>query len=64
MVDVRRQPAKSIFIVYHALGSLLVRFPIWAIIGLVPALRPRRNWTFERAFKTRLTEYLIYLIGT
>jgi hypothetical protein len=63
MVDVGKQPAKAVFITYHVLSSLLVRFPLWTAIGLVPALRPRRSWTLGRAFRTRLIEYLIYVSG-
>jgi hypothetical protein len=63
MVDVSKQPAKAVYITYHVVSSLLVRFPLWTAIGLVPALRPRRSWTLGRAFRTRLIEYLIYLSG-
>jgi hypothetical protein len=61
MVELHKQPARGAFIAYHVLSSLLVRFPLWTVIGLVPALRPRPNWSLERVFRVRLEEYIIHL---
>jgi hypothetical protein len=61
MVDIRKQPVKSIFIVYYILSALLVRIPLWTIIGLIPALRPRRSWTVSRVVIVRLYEYAIFV---
>jgi hypothetical protein len=61
MVELHKQPARGAFIAYHVLSSLLVRFPLWTLIGLVPALRPRPNWSLERVFRVRLEEYIIHL---
>jgi hypothetical protein len=61
MVDLHKQPARGVFLTYHVLSALLVRFPLWTAIGLVPALRPRRAWTVERVVRVRLMEYLIHI---
>ncbi|KAF9220925.1 alpha/beta-hydrolase [Gyrodon lividus] len=44
----RRQPFKTLYVLYFGVTLLFVRLPYWTIISLLPAWRPRRNWTLSR----------------
>ncbi|OCH88433.1 alpha/beta-hydrolase [Obba rivulosa] len=43
----RRQPFKAIYLTFSIL-HLLMRLPVWTVVGLVPAFRPRRSWTLRK----------------
>lgn len=62
----RRQPAKALYIAYFALSALLVRIPYWLLTASIPALRPRRDWPFKRAFMVplmRATVRALFAVG-
>ncbi|KAJ7589183.1 alpha/beta-hydrolase [Mycena floridula] len=49
MFTFRRQPFKAFYLTYLILTGLLIRFPFWTFKAAIPALRPRRDWSFSRA---------------
>lgn len=50
----RRQPVKSLFLLYVGLSILFVRLPYWVVTSLVPAWRPRRSWSMRRTIMVRV----------
>lgn len=53
-----RQPFKAIYLLYAAI-FLLLSLPLWTLIAQVPALRPRRSWTFSRTLLFKAAQAMI-----
>ncbi|GAP90899.1 putative alpha beta hydrolase fold-3 domain-containing protein [Rosellinia necatrix] len=47
------QPLRFLFQLSYA-ATILLRLPYYAVIALVPGLRPNRRWTAKQTFMTRL----------
>ena len=50
----RKQPWKALYLSHSLFATLFVRVPYWTVVSAIPACRPRRSWTFFRAFMFRL----------
>lgn len=47
------QPFRLLFQL-AAWASIIVRLPVWIVIGLVPSLRPNRHWSFRQTVMARI----------
>ncbi|EMD35344.1 hypothetical protein CERSUDRAFT_116141 [Gelatoporia subvermispora B] len=57
----RRQPFKAIYKTFNVL-YLLVSVPVWALIAVVPAWRPRRSWSVGRTLMVKFIRAYIGLM--
>ena len=55
----RNQPLKGLYLTYQLLSTLLIRFPIWVLLGLPRALRPRKTWDFKRSLMVNVIRHLL-----
>ncbi|OCH88431.1 alpha/beta-hydrolase [Obba rivulosa] len=57
----RHQPIKTIYTV-GTLLYLLCCLPVWTVVGLVPAFRPRRSWTLKRTLIVKSYRVLLRMM--
>lgn len=55
---VARQPFKLIYTLYYILGSA-ASVPAWAILYLIPRLRPVSSWPYKTALNSKISSYLL-----
>lgn len=55
----RHQPLKAIYLTCVFAKVLCVRLPLWAILAVVPAFRPRRAWTYKRTVLVKVLQTLV-----
>lgn len=55
------QPFKALYVLLCVLYEL-ARFPLWALLYTLPALRPHRQWTLEQAIRMKVVK--LYLRHT
>ncbi|KAF4967874.1 hypothetical protein F66182_17901, partial [Fusarium sp. NRRL 66182] len=55
---VARQPFKLIYTLYYILGSA-ASVPAWAILYLIPRLRPVSSWPYKTALNSKISYYLL-----
>jgi hypothetical protein len=59
MLDLKRQPAKGAYLIFEALSTLFVRMPLWVLLSVLPATRPRAGWTIGRCIRIRMVSLFV-----
>lgn len=53
-----RQPFKLIYTLYYII-SIAAKVPAWAVLYLIPSLRPVSSWPYKTALTNKITYYLL-----
>lgn len=62
MFAFRNQPLKFLYLAFWIPSLLFLRLPYWAAIASIPALRPRRSWTFRRTLTVRFSDAYLRML--
>ena len=55
--EYRNQPWRGIYLGYQSVLTV-IRVPVWILLSVPKALRPRRSWTFKKTISMRLFSFL------
>ncbi|KAL1695441.1 Alpha/Beta hydrolase protein [Schizophyllum commune] len=55
----RHQPFKAAYILWKLYATGIFWVPLWTVIALVPAFRPRRSWSILKTIKIQLIRRLV-----
>ena len=58
MFEYTRQPWKTLYNIYVGV-SIVVRLPVWIILAIIPATRPRRSWPISRTLQVWVIDTII-----
>ena len=53
-----RQPWKSLYVAYVVV-LVAFRLPVWTVLALIPATRPRRSWPVSRTLRVWLIDIIV-----
>jgi len=53
----RKEPLRTLYIIYAIATTLTVRLPYWVITSL-PGLRPRKSWTFWKSLRLKYFTFI------
>ncbi|KAI0029087.1 Alpha/Beta hydrolase protein [Vararia minispora EC-137] len=56
--DLRSHPLRTLYLIYQALSTALVRIPWWILIYLPRRFRQRPSWSLQKAVMMRLVEHM------
>ncbi|KAG5719825.1 Esterase, partial [Termitomyces sp. T112] len=60
MYRYRHQPSKAIYLTGQFLVTLL-RIPLWILVSIPRSWRPRKSWSFKRAFLLKVARFVMVL---
>lgn len=55
----KRQPTKALYLVYHLLSTILLRYPFWIITNLPRSARPHASWSLKKCVMFKLYKHMV-----
>ena len=57
----RKQPWRTLFLLYQAITTIFLRLPLWVIYYALPSNRPKSTWTLKRAVMIRTVKLIMHV---